>query len=335
MTKQAVVQGEGVPAETELAPISETAAILSVIERAARDPDVDVDKMERLFTMQQQAKDRDARIAFNRALAALQPKLPIVDENGAIVTGKGKDQKVQSTYAFWEDIIEAVRPLLAEHGFSLRFRTARDEAGVIVTGILSHEEGHSEETDLPLPPDASGSKNAVQAIASSISYGKRYTAIALLNITTKGEDDDGGAAGDGKPDTANEWRGPLNKTTLGNKFNAFCKALDVALDMEAVQAAWTEYKDVLAQVKEDAPHWWNGYTDVPGVERRLKEAKARARFVTNCRNVFAESPTLEQLQYVFEENQSDIRKLPNFHKNEVIRFKDERKAELERERSLA
>jgi len=39
--------------------------------------------------------------------------------------------------------------------------------------------------------DTSGSKNGVQAVASSVSYGKRYTAGLLLNITTTGEDDDG------------------------------------------------------------------------------------------------------------------------------------------------
>lgn len=64
-----------------------------------------------------------------------------------------------------------------------------------VTGVLSHREGHFEETMLSLPMDTTGSKNNVQAIGSSISYAKRYTAGALLNITSRGEDDDGTAAG--------------------------------------------------------------------------------------------------------------------------------------------
>ncbi|WP_122221652.1 phosphoadenosine phosphosulfate reductase family protein [Pseudomonas syringae group genomosp. 3] len=48
-----------------------------------------------------------------------------------------------------------------------------------------------EATSIVLPVDATGSKNGVQAVASSVSYGKRYTAGLLLNITTTGEDDDG------------------------------------------------------------------------------------------------------------------------------------------------
>jgi hypothetical protein len=49
---------------------------------------------------------------------------------------------------------------------------------------------------MTLPLDTSGSKNNVQAVGSSTSYGKRYTATLLLNIRTKGEDDDGHAGGD-------------------------------------------------------------------------------------------------------------------------------------------
>jgi hypothetical protein len=41
-----------------------------------------------------------------------------------------------------------------------------------------------------LPHDSSGSKNAVQAIGSTTSYGRRYAASMLLNIVTRGEDDD-------------------------------------------------------------------------------------------------------------------------------------------------
>src|SRR6185503_15653016 len=82
------------------------------------------------------------------------------------------------------------------HGFALSFRTGSAPDGKLtVTGILSHRAGHQEETTLALMHDSTGSKNSVQAVGSSISYGKRYTAGALLNITSRGEDDDGKLAG--------------------------------------------------------------------------------------------------------------------------------------------
>ena len=162
--------------------------LLEVIARAARDPSVDIDKMERLIAMQERVQARQATIAFNSALAEMQPNLPVISERGGI---KDRAGNVQSTYALWEDVNEAIRPLLAEHGFALRFRVERGQDQISVTGILSHREGQSEETTLTLPTDTSGSKNAVQAVGSSTSYGKRYTAFALLNITSTGEDDDG------------------------------------------------------------------------------------------------------------------------------------------------
>lgn len=167
-------------------------AIVSMIERAALDPRVDMDKMERLLAMQERIFDRNARMAYASALAVMQPKMPVITERGGI---KNRDGEVQSRYAKWEDINDAIKPLLAEHGFALSFRTGTTiEGKITVTGILSHREGHQEETTISLPHDSSGSKNAVQAVGSSTSYGKRYTATALLNITSRGEDDDGKAA---------------------------------------------------------------------------------------------------------------------------------------------
>ncbi|UVN13408.1 hypothetical protein FBPa19_0019 [Pseudomonas phage vB_PaeP_FBPa19] len=100
------------------------------------------------------------------------------------------DANGRYSYALWEDINERLKPILAKHGFALTFRTPRNEKGVEVEGVLSHRGGHSERTSMLLPADTSGNKNAVQAVASSVSYGKRYTAGALLNYTTHGEDDD-------------------------------------------------------------------------------------------------------------------------------------------------
>lgn len=174
-------------------PSNEAGALISMIERAARDPAVDIDKMERLFQMHERAVERQARAAYASALAELQPQLPAVGERGGITNNSGA---VTSTYALWEDINAAILPILSKHGFAISFRTGRSPEGQItVTGVLSHRLGHSEETTLALPVDSSGSKNSVQAVGSSTSYGKRYTAAALLNLTTRGEDDDGQAGG--------------------------------------------------------------------------------------------------------------------------------------------
>jgi hypothetical protein len=48
--------------------------------------------------------------------------------------------------------------------------------------------------ELAAAPDASGSKNAIQAIGSTISYLERYTLLALTGLATHDMDDDGQAS---------------------------------------------------------------------------------------------------------------------------------------------
>lgn len=174
---------------TELQPVqqSEVAAIIQVIERAAMNPNVDIDKMERLLQMQERVIERNAKAAFNAAFARMQPDLPAIEKNGKSNNG---------AYGLWEDIQGGIQPVLAKHGFALSFKTKVEQDAITVTAILHHEEGHDDSTDLKLPTDKSGSKNAVQAVGSSVSYGKRYAACALLNIRVGGEDDDGSATGE-------------------------------------------------------------------------------------------------------------------------------------------
>ncbi len=174
---------------------TESGNVLQIISRAAADPSVDIEKLERLLAMQERITARNARAEYAAALAEMQPHLPTIAERGAI---KDRSGNAQSRYALWEDIVTTITPILSAHGFALSFRTANEANMVSVTGVLSHRAGHSESTTLALPIDTSGSKNAVQSVGSSTSYGKRYTASALLNLRT-GEIDDDGKAGGGQP----------------------------------------------------------------------------------------------------------------------------------------
>ncbi|QPL44925.1 ERF family protein [Halomonas sp. A40-4] len=173
------------PASLEAHPTADSTAIIQVIERAALNPDVDIDKMERLLQMQERVMDRQAMMAYNAAMAAMQTELPSIEERGQTNNG---------FYATLEDIVDTVRPIMQKHGFAVSFRIQTQERGIQITGVLMHKDGHREETSMLLPADISGNKNAVQAFGSSTSYGKRYVLCALLNITTRGQDDNGNAS---------------------------------------------------------------------------------------------------------------------------------------------
>jgi hypothetical protein len=144
--------------------------------------------------LQKELMAMGAEAAFNVAFQALSIELPRVKRNGE-VEYKNKQGQLEKAFTFarWEDIDTAIRPLLQAHGFTLSYDTAprtNDGGGVIVTGTLRHIEGHSKTASLPVPLDTSGGKNSIQGYGSALSYGKRYTTTALLNLVFEGEDDD-------------------------------------------------------------------------------------------------------------------------------------------------
>src|SRR4051812_49412858 len=113
MTTDLVERTEALPA-IEAEP--QRGSMLSIIARAASDPNVDVAKMQALLDMQRQIMAEQARAEFNEAFSRLNlpriPKLGIVDRG----SGRGK-----FPYARWEDIDAKIRPLLAAEGFALSF----------------------------------------------------------------------------------------------------------------------------------------------------------------------------------------------------------------------
>jgi len=176
---------EVIQQNNQVAVVSESSAVLAVIARAASDPTVDMDKLERLLDMQERIMNKQAETEFNSSLAAMQADIPSVAERGT-----GHNIK----YATLEDIVDVVRPIMNQYGFAVSFSVEQSDKTITIIGELVHKCGHSKQTKMILPHETSGSKNAVQAIGSSVSYGKRYVLCAMLNIATRGEDDNGYAA---------------------------------------------------------------------------------------------------------------------------------------------
>jgi len=214
--------------------------LLAVITRVAADPACDIEKMERLLAMYERTQQTQARTAFDAAMAGMQAELPSIGERG--------DAAGRYTYALWEDIQAVIKPVLKNHGFALSFRLEFAH-GIAVTAVLAHSGGHRECTTISLPADPSGNKNAVQAVASSVAYGKRYTAGALLNLTSHGEDDDAFAScatsiSDKQLSCVIDYVNALNVDT-----KAFCKALKVT-SVETIPVAKYDLAIKMLRAKE-------------------------------------------------------------------------------------
>lgn len=223
----------------QLAPAaSESAAILSVIERMAMNPEMDPDRIERFIVLKERIDAADAKKAFDAAVAQAKATIPPAAKNS---TGHNSKR-----YADFYAYAKVVDPVISKLGLSYRFRTDQSDR-ITVTCVLTHEAGHSEENSLAGPADASGSKNAIQAIGSTLTYLQRYTLVQALGLAAS-TDDDGNAAGAGETITEqqaldlNDLINVVVEEVRGNR-PAFVKSFLKFMKVEQVEAiAVKEYQ---------------------------------------------------------------------------------------------
>jgi hypothetical protein len=201
----AVVKNGAAPAvqseATHVSVQSDTSALMALIERAARDPEVDLDRMERLFSMHEAMKSKQAEVAFKDAMAAAQFEI------GPVVAKKRNDQ-THSKYADLAAILEVAQPIIAKHGLSTSFGTEPCDVPnhYRVTCEVSHG-GFSKTYKADIPMDGTGlkgnaNKTATHTFGSTMTYGRRYLFCMIFNIATA--DDDGNAASAKRPATISE-----------------------------------------------------------------------------------------------------------------------------------
>lgn len=217
-----------------MAPVSESAALLSVIERAASNPEVDVDKMERLMQMHEKVLARQAEQAFNDAMNLAQAEI------GRVAADKSNSQ-THSDYASYAALDRMVRPVYTRHGFSLSFGTeAASEGILVVLAHVSHAAGHTRLYRVPMPADGKGAKGGdvmtkTHATGSAMTYGQRYLLKLIFNVAIGVDPDD---------DDGNGVDAPIDP--------AWEQAIKDAQDIT-----------VLQKTKAEMVEHWKGVTNIP------------------------------------------------------------------------
>lgn len=150
----------------------------------------DLDKLERLMELQERWEKGEAKKAYGVAMAKFQSELgPIVKKRTVdYTTAKGR---TNYKFANIDDIAQSIRPLLRDSQLSYRFEQKQNQGLITVICHVTHALGHSEQAEMSGPVDQIGGKNAIQGIASTVQYLRRYTLTGLLGITTGEEDSDG------------------------------------------------------------------------------------------------------------------------------------------------
>ena len=195
MSKAVARKDEAAPAP---APVSESAAIIDMIGRAARDPAVDIDKMHRLLEMREkidaQAREREFNDKMAEAQQGMRP-----------VSADANNPQTKSKYASYAALDRALRPIYTKAGFALSFNTAPDAPPDHVRIVCDVTNcGHTRRYQIDMPADGKGAKGGdvmtkTHATGSAATYGMRYLLKMIFNVAVGEADDDGNKAGNKAP----------------------------------------------------------------------------------------------------------------------------------------
>lgn len=212
------------PAPQIAQPVSQNEALIRMIQEAATNPEIDLDRMERLFEMRERILGKEAETAFFAAMKAAQAEMP------QVIRDK-KNEQTRSLYARYESISNAIQPVITKHGFALTFseETSDKQDCLRVVCEVMHEAGHSKKYTADVPFDGVGmkgnaNKTRTHAYGSTKSYGRRYLKCDIFDVAVKDQDYDGNQPNNTVSDEQIE---QLEKALTGLDVHTFLKWIRV------------------------------------------------------------------------------------------------------------
>jgi hypothetical protein len=214
------------------------ATLMEAIIHAASDAALDISRVQQLIELRKQLERAEAERAFNDALAAAQAEMQPVTADAVNQHANGHK------YATYAQLDRAIRPVYSRHRLAVTFTAGErstDASIEVVAYLIGH--GHSRRYTLLVPADGKGARGGdvmsrTHATASAISYGMRYLAVMIFNLSID-RDDDGNAAG-AKPKSAYQARRENDYPRVEKRIRA-CRSMG---DLEAVwRSEWPVIRD--------------------------------------------------------------------------------------------
>lgn len=139
-------------------------------------------------TMTAPTVERDYGLIWEGERPAIAKAYVAAQKSMEAIKKAAKNEHFKNKYADLAEVVEAVVPALNENGVGVIQNAVNDGEWVSITTTLLHESGASVSSTLRLRP----SKTDPQGIGSAITYGRRYSLLAMTGAAP--EDDDGNAA---------------------------------------------------------------------------------------------------------------------------------------------
>ena len=247
-------------APTTAAPQTALAVQQNALTALLADPErlnaLPIDKLERLFDLNERMLERSAKASFQRAFKAVQDQVEPVPKRGRIDYGRGKGS---TPYAKPEDVVGMLRPLLRANGLSYSTSSQGEPVAGSVDGKpmtrmtlkLRHEEGHEEahHLDVPVAAGKGGSMNLMQAIASTASYCEKHLLCKVFGVVTA-DDHDGQDVKGQEPITAEQVANIEDLSADVGIGPAFAEFLRSMFSVERIeQIASSDYKQVIRAIE--------------------------------------------------------------------------------------
>lgn len=234
--------------QTELLPLDAPAVPVVASEQpsliqVAIQQGASVETLERLLAMQERHEQNEARKAYSEAMAAFKANPPRIVKDKLVAYSS-----TQYRHATLGNVVAKISEALSQHGLSAAWKTDQDGQRITVTCTISHRLGHSESTSLSGEPDASGQKNKIQQVGSTVTYLQRYTLLALTGLATYEGDDDGHGSEAHKPIGPKDVADLLSEIeALGVDEAGFCAYLKVPVLEDLTERDLPKAKALLAQ----------------------------------------------------------------------------------------
>ena len=224
-------QATAIPQEVQASPMG--------LMLQAMSQGVQPEQLGEMMALQERWEANEARKAFNQAMADFRQESEhlLNAKKSHVHYSSGNKGATDYHHAPLSEVVKIVSPVLAKHGLSFRWRTEQQSGVIRVTCVITHRDGHSEETSLEAAPDQSGGKNAVQAIGSTTTYLQRYTLKAICGVSEADDDTDGA----------------VNEPTDHEQQEAhrvWITAMDSAEDIEKADEVWKTGLDAFYQPQD-------------------------------------------------------------------------------------
>jgi hypothetical protein len=171
---------------------------MAILAQAVSEGKIDAESLKVIAELAWRDQDRNARNAFNSALATFQTECPPIrkTKDGPSLAKDGSGRP-SYRYAPLDEIAKIVRPLLLKRGLTFTWDSTTDGQTITVTCVLSHVDGHERRSSFACPTDSPSPRmTGQQKHGGGLSFAQRRSLVSVLGLTTTDEDIDGADPGD-------------------------------------------------------------------------------------------------------------------------------------------